>query len=175
MGTPCSLNDGSVGLLPGNSPASSYQRRVWRAPARDDEGPNTAFDFDGFLRSAEEAIYIPLRQREPATAVRAMARDKRGEQQGRTWPRRGSQYVVALGGPGRGAVVGGPCGYRRTVARPTVRAPWRGPRHHAWGPPAATSSSQRRARRCRALGRFRTSPLLARSRSCLSHSRITIE
>jgi hypothetical protein len=43
---------------------------------------------------------------------------------------RGSQDVVALGGPGRGAVVGGPCGYRRTVARPTVCAPWRGPRHH---------------------------------------------
>jgi hypothetical protein len=37
----------------------------------------------------------------------------------------------------------------------------------SWGPPAATSSGQRRARRCRALGRFHTSPLLARS--CLSH------
>jgi hypothetical protein len=94
---------------------STFQRRARADDTAGDEGPDMASDFSGFLRSTEEAIYILLWQREPAAAIRVTAGDQRGERRGRPRPRRCSQYVVALGGLGRGAIVGGPCGYRRTA------------------------------------------------------------
>jgi hypothetical protein len=75
----------------------------------------------------EEGIYIYLRQREPAAVVRATPEDQRGERRGRPWFTRrccaGWTRASCCRGMTMWVSADG-------AARPTVRVPRRGPRHH---------------------------------------------